>query len=364
MKPYEPQDLPITSLDAGRLIHFVGEATNMLSLYNGLLQRIVNPSLLLGSLMTEEAVLSSRIEGTQATIDDVYEHEAGIQKTSERERDIQEIVNYRRALAYAQDYLKQRPISLFFIKAIHRELMQGVRGQDKSPGEFRNVQNWIGKPGSTMESASFVPPSPFQLQDHLEALERYILSDDVDVLIQTAVVHAQFEMLHPFKDGNGRMGRLLIPLFLFQKKRLIQPMFYLSGYLESHRDEYYLELAKVSQTGDWNDWIVFFLKAIQAQAERGLKRIQSINDLYDEMKERIGNAAHSQYAIHVLDELFVRPVFRSSQFIRELKIQKTTGTTILRNLRDAGILKEVQEGSGRRPSVLCFPDLLKLVGNY
>ncbi len=361
MQPYEPQELPIKNIDARRLISLVGEASSKLSLYNGLLSRIVNPDLLLGPLETEEAVLSSKIEGTQATIDDIYEHEAGISRSSGCQDDIQEVLNYRRALKYAQEYLKDGRISLYFLKAIHAELLQGVRGQNKSPGEFRDVQNWIGKPDSDLGTATFVPPSPFRLVDHLEAWERYVLSDDIDILIQAAVMHAQFELLHPFKDGNGRMGRLLIPLFLHHKKRLDRPMFYLSGYLEMHRETYYAELSKISKTGDWNDWIAFFLKAILTQSETNLERVQRINELYDEMKVRIENSTHSQYAIRLLDKLFERPVFQAADFAREMGLSKATGIHLVKELRSNGILTEVQPASGRRSAVMCFPSLLSLV---
>jgi len=236
----------------------VGQANAALARYDGLLQGIPNPAVMLSPLTTQEAVLSSKIEGTQATVDEVLEQEAGLLKEGEKYKDILEISNYRQALFAAREYLQDYPIRLGFVRELHRILMNSVRGQDKTPGEFRNDQNWIGKFGCSIEHATFVPPNPLQLPIYLQAWEHYVDSDDVDFLIQTAVVHAQFELLHPFKDGNGRIGRILIPLFLYQKRALSQPMFYLSEYLENHRDEYYARLKAISSDDNWNDWLVFF----------------------------------------------------------------------------------------------------------
>ena len=235
MTPYKPDKLPLTDLDYQRLLPLVGQANAALARYDGLLQGIPNPSVMLSPLTTQEAVLSSKIEGTQATVDEVLEQEAGLLKEGEKYKDIQEISNYREALYSAREYLKDYPIRLGFVRELHRILLDSVRGQDKTPGEFRKDQNWIGKYGCTIEQAKFVPPNPLQLQDFLQDWECYLNSDDIDFLLQTAVVHAQFEIIHPFKDGNGRIGRILIPLFLYQKKVLSQPMFYLSEYLESHQ---------------------------------------------------------------------------------------------------------------------------------
>lgn len=360
MKPYEPENLPIQTLDLRRLITLVGEANSELARYDGLLQGIINPSIMLSPLTVQEAVLSSRLEGTQATVDDVFEHEAGIEKTETEARDVQEILNYRTALRFAQDYLLEYPITLTFVRAIHKNLLNSVRGQDKNPGNFRNDQNWIGIRGSTIEEAIFVPPSPLRLQDHLDAWLRYIGGNDIDPLVQAAVMHAQFELLHPFKDGNGRIGRLLIPLYLFQKRRLSYPMFYLSAYLEKHRDEYYAGLGAISKDGDWNGWICFFLTAIIGQAKDNTEKVNQIRKLYEGMKQKIQGITHSQHTMQVLDQIFNRPTFKTSDFIEETKIQKATAMTLLRQLKEAEILKEIRPNSGRRPAVLCFPDLLNV----
>jgi Fic family protein len=228
MQPFIPYVLPINELDWRLLLPLVGQANAALARYDGLLAGIPNPAVMLSPLTTQEAVLSSKIEGTQATVDEVLEQEAGLLKEGEKYEDIREISNYRQALYQAREYLKDYPIRLAFVRELHRTLMNSVRGKDKTPGQFRLDQNWIGPLHCPIEQATFVPPNPIQLPDHLRAWEVYLDLDDVDFLIQTAVVHAQFELLHPFKDGNGRIGRILIPLFLYQKRVLSQPMFYLS----------------------------------------------------------------------------------------------------------------------------------------
>lgn len=364
MQPYAPDDLPLQNLNFQLLLGLVGQANAALARYDGLLQGIPNPAVMLSPLTTQEAVLSSKIEGTQATVDEVLQQEAGLLKEGEKYKDIQEISNYRQALYKARDYLESYPIRLGFVRELHRILMDSVRGQDKTPGEFRVDQNWIGRAGCTIEEASFVPPSPLRLMDYLQAWERYLDSDDVDYLLQAAVVHAQFELIHPFKDGNGRIGRILIPLFLYQKRALSQPMFYLSEYLETHRDEYYERLRAISIQGDWNGWIAFFLRAIATQAAQNSKRVSAIMALYEEMKVAIQEATHSQYSVHLLDAIFDKPIFKTSDLVNRLTAEygmhEKTTPSLLRQLKDVGILREIQPGSGRRAATLCFPRLINL----
>lgn len=364
MKPYVPDTLPLGGLDWQRLLPLVGRANAELARYDGLLQGIPNPAVMLSPLTTQEAVLSSRIEGTQATMDEVLEHEAGLLKHGEKSRDIQEISNYRKALYAAREHLEEYPVRLSLVLGLHRILLDSVRGHNKSPGAFRLEQNWIGPHGCPIEQATFVPPNPLQLPDHLAAWERYLDADDIDFLLQTAVVHAQFELLHPFKDGNGRIGRILIPLFLYQKRVLSQPMFYLSEYLESHRDEYYARLKAISASGDWNGWTAFFLEALATQARQNSQRVVAIKALYEEMKLTIHEITHSQYTVHVLDALFNRPIFRTSDLTAQLQqesgVHDKTTLGLLRQLRVAGVLRELQPGRGSRPATLCFPRLINL----
>ena len=217
---------------------------------------------------------------------------------------------------------------------------------------------------------TFADDSTFTLTSELTAMrtelerlepgcfERYLAFDDVDPLVQAAVVHAQFELLHPFNDGNGRIGRLLIPLFLFQKRALASPMFYLSEYLEAHRDRYYAGLRGISQQSDWTGWVEFFLIAITEQSQTNTVRVRSILELYERMKQQISDLTRSQYALKVLDALFDRPIFESSDFVERSGIPKNTALPFLRKLREAGILRLLREKSGRRSAVLAFSELL------
>jgi Fic family protein len=359
MKPYTPEALPLNDLDPSKLITSVSEASAALATYNGLLQAMINPAVMLSPLTNQEAVLSSRIEGTQATVEEVLEHEAGQRYEEQKERDIQEILNYRKAMALAREWLaERRPITLGLICALHEILMDSVRGQGKEPGQFRKDQNWIGPPGCLIEQATFVPPNPLQLRDHLEALEAYLRFDDFEPLSQTAIVHAQFELLHPFKDGNGRIGRLLIPLYLYSKGRLSAPMFYLSSYLEAHREEYYVRLRAISTERDWIGWITFFLNALIYQARDNHNRIREIMALHEEMKQQVHHLTRSQHSAQIVDALFDRPIFRVSDFMERTGIPKPSVHPLIRQLIKAGILTILRKPSGSKPAILAFPQLL------
>jgi Fic family protein len=358
MQPYQPDLLPLRDLDFERLFPLIGPANAALARYDGLLQSVINPLVMLSPLTTREAVLSSRIEGTQATVDEVLEFEAGIEFDPEKTKDIQEVVNYRKALSLATDALKNQSLGLYLIRQMHATLMNSVRGEDKDPGRFRSVQNWIGPAGCRMEEATFVPPAPLQLHDHLEAFERYLSADDQDPLLQVAVVHAQFELIHPFKDGNGRVGRLLIPLFLYQKQALGSPMFYISEFLETNRSEYYERLNKISASRDWTGWIEFFLRAIREQAETNTARVRSIMQLYESMKTDVTDMTRSQHSMKILDTLFDRPIFNSTDFVERSGIPRPTALVFLRKLKAAGIIVPLSSASGSRSARYAFRELL------
>jgi Fic family protein len=319
---------------------------------------MVNPAVMLSPLTNQEAVLSSKIEGTQATVEEVLEHEAGQEHDEDKSQDINEILNYRRALILAKESVVDRPIRLSLIRELHRILMNSVRGENKEPGQFRQDQNWIGSPGCTIEEATFVPPTPLQLMDHLHAWEAYLNSDDIDAIVQTAIVHAQFEMIHPFKDGNGRIGRLLIPLFLYRKGRLTNPMFYLSAYLERNRDEYYARLRAISQVGDWTGWCAFFLRAVTAQAKQNGATLREIMDLYEVTKIQMRDITHSPHSAQLVDALFDRPIFTAADIARRADVPKPTVHKLIKSLLDEGMLDTVREASGRRPAILTFAELL------
>lgn len=240
-------------------------------------------------------------------------------------------------------------------------LLDSVRGVDKSPGMFRKDQNWIGRPGCTMEEASYVPPSPLILDEHLRAWERYLAVSDIDPLIQTAIMHAQFELIHPFNDGNGRMGRLLIPLYLFQLGLLWQPMFYLSEYLDNHRDDYYARLESISSAGDWNGWIAFLLTAVIEQSSENTRAVLEIKDLYDVVRRRVGKVTKSPHALRVVDALFDRPLFSVADLGQSAEINRQTASQLVDRFKAEGWLSQIQPASGRRSEILAFPALLNIV---
>jgi Fic family protein len=235
-----------------------------------------------------------------------------------------------------------------------------VRQHNREPGQFRKNQNWIGPWGGSIEDAHFVPPSPLQMLDHLQAWEGYLNNDDSDCLVQAAVVHAQFELIHPFKDGNGRIGRLLIPLFLFNKGALSHPMFYLSAYLEENRYEYHERLRGISESGQWSEWIAFFLKAVSIQARDNAERIQRTLTLYEQMKEHIQEFIYSKYTNQFLDALFERPIFQTSDLVKRSGLAKKTVMPLLRQLKSEMVFRSLCEASGRRAAILSFPALLKI----
>lgn len=362
MNPYVPESLPLTSIRWEEHIPLIGKANAALARYDGVLQSIINPSVMLSPLTTQEAVLSSRIEGTQATLEEVLEFEADLRDkiTPEREADIREIINYRRAMTVAVEEMKKKPLCINLVRDLHRILLQNVRGTNRAPGEFRRVQNYIGASGTSIEQASFVPPPPEKVLPAMSIWEKYLHSDEKDPLVQLAVVKAQFELIHPFLDGNGRIGRILIPIFLYHKELLSSPMFYLSAYLERNRSIYYERLRGISSEGDWNAWIRFFLSAVIEQAVQNSQKVKAILDLYDRMKKTVPDMTRSRYAIRIIDSMFDQPVFNSSDFIKLSGIPRDSAFRILNALREKGILIVLREGRGSQAAVLCFPELLRI----
>jgi len=280
---------------------------------------VPNAEVLLSPLTTQEAVLSSRIEGTQATLGEVLKFEAGEEpEHPSRRLDIHEIINYRQALKTAEEKLKTKPFNLNLLLELHSILLDSVRGRDKGRGQFRTIQNWIGAPGSTIDTAAYVPPEPTRFLDLLDNWEKYYHMERPDPLVQLAMVHAQFEIIHPFVDGNGRLGRILIPLFLHEKGILGRPIYYLSEYLDAHRTEYIEHLRALDkQDGAWNRWIEFFLVALTEQAKLNAAKARKMIDLYEEKKAKVINLTRSQYAVPLLDALFEKPVLRSTISLAE-----------------------------------------------
>lgn len=354
---------PPGDLEWPRLLPLIGPASAAIARYEGVLRGVPNPDVLLGPLTAQEAVLSSRIEGTQATLGEVLEFEAQgdlFDESTPKKADIREVLNYRAALREGARLLGELPLSQRLIKSLHFTLMQGVRGRTRAPGEYRAIPNWIGPEGCPIEDARFVPCTADRLPAAMDAWEAYIHADAADTLVQLAIVHAEFEAIHPFLDGNGRLGRLIVPLFLTSKGLLSRPNFYLSGFLEQRREEYYERLLAVSRDDDWTGWCEFFLKAIIAQAGENEAKAEAILTLYGQRKDWIAQTTRSQYAVRALDWIFERPIFRTSDFVAAAGIPKPTAQRILRVARDEGLLAELRPASGRRAAVLAFPELLNI----
>jgi Fic family protein len=248
------------------------------------------------------------------------------------------------------------------IKSLHEILLCGVREKNKAGGYFRNIQNYIGPYGCSIEDATYVPPSPNDVAPVMDNLEKFANSEDVEPLVQLSQIHAQFELIHPFLDGNGRIGRILIPLFLQQKQYLKRPVFYLSEYLENNRGFYYQKLNEISKNNNWNGWIEFFLESLCMQAEQNIKKVKSMIALYDSMKQEFLSVTKSEFAIRILDLLFKEPLVVSVDLIKKTGMSNTrSGRAIIQKLIDAKAINVYREHSGSRPSILAFPELINLI---
>jgi len=362
MDPFTPPPLPPDLLKLKDIIALVGRANAELARYDGMLEGLVNPEVMLSPLLMRESELSSRIEGTVATANEVYQRQAGRIFEPEKEADISEILNYRQTLRLGGDTVQDTGLTLHLIRQMHETLMQGVRGENRNPGRFREDQNWIGPKDCPIEEATYVPPAPLLMRDCLESLGNFMRSDDpnLDPLVQTALIHAQFEMIHPFDGGNGRIGRLLIPLFLCQKGCLVKPSLYVSGYLETNRDEYYARLSNISSDGDWLGWITFFLDAVYDQAVKNLQLVREIANLYEGKKKQITELIRSDQAIYLLDLLFDTPTFAAAEIHQRLGIQRQRAAQYIRILKQADLLVEIRPASGRQAAILSFEPLWEI----
>lgn len=361
---YHSGEFPPKGLDWLQLIPLIGPANAAIARYDGVLSSIPNAAVLLSPLTTREAVLSSRIEGTQATMTEVLEFEAdenGIDDSIRVKRgDIKEVINYRRAMHQALELLEALPLSQRIVKEAHRVLLEDVRGRNRDPGEYRRVQNWIGPEGCSQEDAYYIPIASDQLPEGMGRWEKYIHDKEAcpDNLVRLALLHLEFEALHPFLDGNGRLGRMFIPLYLFQSGVLTKPMFYISAFFERDRDTYYERLRAVSRDGAWTEWCAYFMEAIHSQANENLNKAQAIRQLYDETTRRIVEITHSQYAMHAAEFLFKSPIFKASDFYNQPGITPASGRRMLNLLQQKGFFREIRPASGRRSAILAYRELL------
>ena len=354
--------LPI-KIDYDQLIGKITEAHRAIASLDSLLNALPNPALLGRTMQTKEAVESSKIEGTQATINEVLEYEAKSERKDDtaKTKDINEVINYRQALDLGVKSLETFPLSENLIKKLHATLLKSGRGANKAPGEFRKIQVYIGRPGASIEEASYVPPAANEIIPLFSNLEKYLNSDEEkDKLVQIAVAHYQFEAIHPFLDGNGRVGRLIISLFLYDKKLLSHPFLYLSEFFEEHRQYYYELLRGVSEKQDWTSWIKFFLEALATQAHKAEMTGKEILKLHTEYKEKI-TEINSIYAGNLLDAIFVRPIFTTASLRKSVKIKNTqTFFNLIKKFVNAGILAEVNPEK-QRNKIYTFPQLIKLL---
>lgn len=360
---YHQGKFPPADLDWPKLLPLIGPANAAIARYDGVLQGTPSPDVLLSPLMTQEAVLSSRIEGTQATLGEVLEFEAQgdlFDESTPKKADIREVLNYRAALHEAVRLLDELPLSQRLIKLTHEVLMQGVRGHNQSPGEYRRIPNWIGPKGCAIEEAHFVPVGADRLPQAMDAWERYLHGDALDRLVHLAILHVEFEAIHPFLDGNGRLGRLILPVYLFTQNMLSRPNFYLSAYFERNREEYYERLQAVSRDNDWTGWCAFFLRAVISQAEENQSKAQRILALYRDRKNWIIDLTRSQHAVRALDWMFEKPIFKPPDFIAGSGVPGPTAIRILREVRKGGLLRDLRPQSGRRPAIVAFRELLNI----
>jgi len=319
--------------------------------------KLPNPHLLIRPFITREAVLSSKIEGTQATIGEILAANAGIH-VKRNPDDLQEVQNYIEALDYALKRLNDLPLSLRLIKEIHLHLMQGVRGAHATPGEFRRSQNWIGSPGCTLNTAKFVPPSTDYLMDCLGELEKFLHNRQLPPLIHTALCHYQFEAIHPFLDGNGRIGRLLIILLLIEQKVLPTPILYLSAFFEATRDEYYRQLYDVSAKGTWNEWLIYFLNGVAIQTEDVLSRAERINELLNNWKIQVASSTTS-IPVLIVQHLAVNPFLTTKVMAEELKVAFSTAKRSIQKLEELKIIQQINDN--KREKVYCATKILEIL---
>jgi Fic family protein len=332
-----PRELPVSSPNLLRL----ADAEAALGRLAGAGRLLPEPQLLVRPYLRREAVASTRIEGTQASLLEVFDAEASGQPLG---ADVEEVVNYVRAMELGLQRLASLPLSTRLIREMHAMILAGVRGQQRQPGELRTTQNWIGSQGATIETAAFVPPPPVELGGLLDDLERFVHEEPLlPPLVQAALVHYQFETIHPFLDGNGRLGRLLIVFFLVVRDRLPAPLLYLSPYFEGRRQQYYDALQAVRSSGDFDRWLALFLDGVRVQAVDAVARAERLTDLREQYRRRV-RAATSGAANRLVDLAFEQPVLNAHTVQHRLGVTRPAALSALRQLARLGVLADVGGG--------------------
>lgn len=345
-KPLPP--VPPLAFDE-ELLELLSNADRALGRLDGIAETLPDPDLFVAMYVRKEAVLSSQIEGTQSSLVDLLEYESD-KAAKGIPGDVEEIVNYVHAMNYGLSRLAELPISLRLIREVHEKLIQGSRGSERRPGEFRSTQNWIGPAGCTLADASFVPPPPHEVIPALGSLENYIHDDlPMPALVKTGLIHAQFETIHPFLDGNGRIGRLLITLLLCERGILSKPLLYISYYFKQNRAEYYDRLSGIRSRGDWEGWLKFFLRGVYQVSLQATDTSRDVLRLREEhrrlVQEKVAGVANG---LALLDALYASPVVTVKLVANLLGVSKAAANTIVARFCEAGILRQIGEGSRNR----------------
>ena len=361
---YHYGEFPPSNIDSNKFLEPLLNATASVARYDQMLKGMHNSEILLAPLRNQEAVISSRMEGTISTLDEILRYKADQEDELDEDRGVRsEIIEtflYERTLKTAQHQMEEGHfLSKSFIKQLHQGLLFYGRGSKNSPGQFKTEQNFLGD--KLRKEIKFIPISPEQLDPGLDRLLKYIEKSDDSALIKIAIAHVEFEALHPFKDGNGRIGRMLITLMLWSLGVLSAPHFYISAYFEENKSEYIERLREVSRSGSWNEWCEFFLKAVDKEATRNLAVAEKIRGLYEEMKEIFSDKLSSKWSLAALDFLFTYPVFRNSRFTSKSGIPGPTAARFTRILLEEKLIETVEEAAGSRAALYSFEPLMEVV---
>jgi len=351
-----PDPLPPEIDFPNSLLRSLSDADRLISKLAGEGRTLRNPHLLMRPFIKREAVLSSRIEGTQATLGELLVAEAG-GVVARSPDDLREVGNYVTALEYGINRLSELPLSLRLVTELHEKLMQGVRGEYATPGEFRRTQNWIGTPGCTLQNASYIPPPVTELMSCLACWESFLHDRSLPPLIQAAMLHSQFEAIHPFLDGNGRVGRLMITLFLIEREILPTPLLYLSAFFEATRSDYYDRLAAVTGKGAWIEWIEYFLNGVARMSEDALSRAERINSLLVEWRH--DTAGQRKIPLRILDLIEENPYCSLNQISGKLGVAFTTAQRGVEKLVAAGVLKQID--AAKRNRIYCAQAVMDIL---
>jgi Fic family protein len=357
-RAYHPNPLPPAIEWTQPLAVALANASTLIGKLAGEGRRLPNPHVLIRPFVRREAVFSSRIEGTQSTLGELLAAEAGaaVERSPD---DLREVGNYVVALEYGIERLKTLPLSLRLVRELHEKLMTGVRGQHATPGEFRRTQNWIGRPGDTLAQAAYVPPPPDFLGESLSAWEKFLHDRMLPPLIHAALAHYQFEAIHPFLDGNGRVGRLLITLELCERDVLPAPLLYLSAFFEATHADYYDGLRGVSEKGDWLNWLQYFLNGVARQAEDAVSRAERINALLASWRNKLSGDPGAKVAFRMLDMLGGNPFVTPRGAEKHLGLAYNTVMRAIGQLENHGIIKEVS--GAKRDRAYCAQKLLVIL---